>query len=317
MIKAIAVLLIIIVIFFLGPKVDVDQTIRPVHLLENLDSFLAEQENRFDDIVEGTQKTIIWAEKPGTRTEYSLVYIHGFSATRKETAPLSDQVAKKLGANLFYTRLTGHGRPGEALAAASVNDWLNDVVQSYEIGKRLGKKVIMIGSSTGGTALAWLAHKAGTDVGMESLAACVFISPNFRPADPFAAILTWPWGKQLAEALIGKNRSWEPDAPGHDTYWTNQYPTRALLPMMGLVRLVGGLDLTKIKMPCLVIASPKDAVIDYSAVEKAFENISSRKKKLVPYTRSSDPSHHVLAGDILSPHTTGELAKMITDFVLP
>ncbi|MDD4273595.1 MAG: hypothetical protein PHG14_07705 [Desulfobacter postgatei] len=38
------------------------------------------------------------------------VYIHGFSATRKETAPLSDLVAKTLNANLFYTRLSGHGR---------------------------------------------------------------------------------------------------------------------------------------------------------------------------------------------------------------
>lgn len=315
MVKALAIVIVLVVVFLAGPRVEIDPRVHRVDLPDNLDEFLKGQEGRFSDIVPGTEKAIVWAGGPGIKTKYSIVYIHGFSATRKETAPLSDNVAKALGANLFCTRLTGHGRTGRALAQATVNDWLNDAAEAYEIGARLGENVILIGASTGATAVAWLAHRAIGENGMAALHSCIYISPNFKPADPFAMILTWPWGQQMAQLIIGRERSWEPDAPGHDTYWTNRYPTRALLPMMGLVKLVSGLELSHIRVPCLMIASPDDQIIDFNTVKKVFNAISSEHKQLVPFTTAQDPSRHVLAGDILSPGTTNELARLIVSFV--
>lgn len=66
----------------------------------------------------------------------NLVYLHGISATRQETAALAEIVAKRLEANLFYTRLTGHGRTGEALLDGSVRAWFNDTVEAFDIGQR-------------------------------------------------------------------------------------------------------------------------------------------------------------------------------------
>ena len=120
---------------------------------------------------------MIWAGAPNEQDTVQRGLYPWFSATRQETAPLSELVSQALGANLFYTRLTGHGRTGSALACARVNDWLNDVVEAYEIGRRLGKKVIMIGCSTGGTSLAWLAHRAAVAGSMEALCACIFFIP--------------------------------------------------------------------------------------------------------------------------------------------
>ncbi len=311
-----ALLLGMVLLFLIGPSVEIDKTIHPVDLPEDLDAFLADREQKFDDLIPNTEKTIIWAGQRGVQTEYSLVYIHGFSATRKETAPLSDLVAQKLNANLFYTRLAGHGRTGDAMAEASVNNWINDTIEAFEIGKQLGKKVIMIGTSTGGTAVAWLAGQAGRNTGFDSLAACILISPNFKPADPSAVILTWPWGRHMAELVIGEERSWKAINPDHDRYWTNRYPTKALLPMMGLVKLARQQNHSKVKVPCLVIYSPLDQVVDAQAVETAFEALGSEQKKLVPVTTSQDPSHHVLAGDILSPGTTVPLADMIYQFIM-
>lgn len=67
----------------------------------DLDGWLAAREACVGDIVPGTEKKIFRAGQPGARTERSLVYIHGFSATRRETAPQAEVVAEKLGANLF------------------------------------------------------------------------------------------------------------------------------------------------------------------------------------------------------------------------
>ncbi|MCG8551550.1 MAG: lysophospholipase [Desulfobacterales bacterium] len=304
------------IVFLAGPRVRIEQTISPVTLPADLDDYLNLQEQPFSDIIPGTQKTVLWAGKPNEPTEFSVVYIHGFSATRKETAPLSDIVAKSLGANLFYTRLTGHGRTGQAMADAGVRDWLNDVAEAYEIGQRLGSKVIMIGCSTGATSLAWLAHRAATAGGMDALYACIFLSPNFRPKNSFSSMLTWPWGERIAQMVIGKERRVTPENKGHEHYWITRYPVAALLPMMGLVKLAGGLDLSKICTPCLVIYSPRDQIIHPPALEQAFKRLGCPGKQLVPFTGSADPAQHILAGDIFSPGTSEKLAEMIVAFVL-
>ncbi|NDY71190.1 alpha/beta hydrolase [Desulfobacter hydrogenophilus] len=316
MILLVSLAVVAAIVFLSGPRVRIDQTIFPKKLPLDIDDYLILQEQQFSDMIPGIQKTVVWAGTPNEQTEFSVVYIHGFSATRKETAPLSDFVAQALGANLFYTRLTGHGRTGGALADASVNDWLNDVVEAYEIGQRLGSKVIMVGCSTGGTSLAWLAHRAATMGGMDALYACIFLSPNFRPKNSFSTMLTWPWGRQIAGIIIGKERGVVPENQGHGQYWITRYPVAALLSMMGMVRLVRGLDLSKIRVPCLVIYSPQDQIVHIPSLELAFKRMGCLKKQLVPFTGSADPGQHILAGDIFSPGTSEELADMIVSFVL-
>ena len=269
----------------------------------------------FSDIIPETQKTIIWAGRPNEPTPYSVVYIHGFSATRQETAPLSEQVAKALGANLFYTRMTGHGRTGQAMAHALVSDWLNDTLEAYEIGRRLGEKVVMIGCSTGGTALAWLAQRAGSKGGMKALYAGIFLSPNFRPKDPFSYILTLPAGLWIARRVIGENRVGTPENEGHKQFWTTTYPVTALLPMMELVCLVKGLDLSKVRMPSLMIYSPEDTVVHVPSLINAYHRFGSPVKTLVPFLKSADPGQHIPAGKIFSPKTTDALCDMISAFV--
>ena len=139
------------IVFYAGPRVEVDTTLQPINLPQDLEGYLRESEAKFSDIVPGTEKTIIWASEPGQKTPLSIRYLHGFSATRQEVAPLSDNLAAKLGANLYYPRVTGHGRSEAAMAETTVNDWINDSHEALLMAQEVGEKVIVIGEDVAGT----------------------------------------------------------------------------------------------------------------------------------------------------------------------
>ena len=55
-----------------------------------------------------------------------------------------------LGANAFLPRLAAHGRATSAeFATVTPQDWLNDAREALAIGRRIGDRVILIGTSTG------------------------------------------------------------------------------------------------------------------------------------------------------------------------
>ncbi len=307
----IVIIMVLIVLFLLGPRPNLDFKPKTFNLPPDLDRYLAESEARFSDIIPETEKTIIWANPTKTKTPLSIVYLHGFSATRQETAPLSEQLAASLGANLFYTRLTGHGRTGEALAQTSINDLMNDTVEAVEIGKRLGEKVIVIGTSTGGTLATWHAMQPGSD----EVEAYILISPCYKPRDPNSEILTWPWGYQLATLVRGPEYQWTVQNPQQARFWTMRHPTRALLTPVNLFKLVRKSKLETVKKPVLVIYSPNDQTVDPQEVERAYTRFGSAVKRIVPITDSQNPESHVLAGDILAPDDTGRIAGIILEFI--
>ena len=264
-------LALVIAVALLGPRVNMDISLDKVILPNNLDLYLSESESRFDDITLGTEKVIMWAGTPGEKTAISIVSFHGFSATRQELSPLADTVAKSLNANLFYTRIAGHGRGADGMVDGSVNGWANDANEALEIGRRLGNKVILIGTSTGSTLATWLAlQSTNTD-----LSAMILLSPNFYSADSNMSMLLWPWGQHIAEALIGKVRHWESKNPLHEKYWANDYATSSILPLMGLLKIVNDADIENINTPTQMIYSSKDKTISVPAVIDTFARLGS------------------------------------------
>jgi len=301
----------LIILFFAGPKPKIDLKIKPINLPADLDQYLAQSESKYTDIVPGTEKTIFWANSSKTKTPISIIYLHGYSATRQETAPLSDEIASELRANLYYARLTGHGRGGDAMTEATVNSWLNDTNEALEIGKRLGDKVIVIGASTGATLAAWLAEQSNTD----EVLAYILLSPNFGPRDPKSEILTFPWGAQIADLINGPVYSWEPKNPEHAKYWTHSYPTKALATMMTMVKFVRESNLGSIQKPVLVIYSPTDQVVNAGKTVQYAAKIGSEIKQIVPFTDPLNPENHILAGDILAADSTEKVKQIILDFL--
>jgi pimeloyl-ACP methyl ester carboxylesterase len=297
-------------IWFAGPRVALDETIHTVVAPADIDAWLVERESAFPDLVAGAEKRIVWANGIGQRTKRVFVYLHGFSASRQETAPLMDNLAGELGANLFETRLTGHGRSAEAMTAATVNAWLNDAVEALHIAESLGDEVTVVGVSTGGTLAWWLAAYAP-----ERVDQLVLISPNFKLRSGGTDVLAGPWGAQLAQLLIGPERGFEPQNEAQAKYWTERYPTEALLPMFRLLKFIKRVPASDISQPVLAIYSPNDTVVDAQYTEELLAQLPESQLTRFVVEGADDPKQHVLAGDILSPNTTEIVAATISDYL--
>lgn len=297
-----------------GPRAPVAHEIafEAAALPEDLDAWLAAREARVPDLRPGADKRIVWAGAAGARTPVSVIYVHGFSASAEELRPVPDRVAADLGANLFFTRLAGHGRDGAAMADASAGDWVADMAEAMAIGRRLGERVIVIGTSTGGTLAALAAHEPALS---EGLAGIVFVSPNFRIANPAAPLLTLPWARHWLPPLAGEERSFTAINSGHAAHWTTRYPSVAVLPVAALVAHVRRRDAGAATVPALFLYSEHDKVVSPAAVRRMFAEWGG-PKRLVPFVMApgDDPYSHVIAGEILSPTQTDRAVAEILDW---
>lgn len=261
-------------------------------------------------LVAGTEKRVRW-QTAGERTRHAVVYLHGFSASRAEAAPLPARVADVLGANLYETRLKGHGHLAQPMHDTAAEDWLADALEAIAIGRAIGDEVILIGTSTGAT----LALALGNHPAMDEVRALVLMSPNLAPRDPNARWATRPFGPLIARAVVGETRSFEPHNALQARYWTTRYPTAAAIETMRLVDRVQSRLPMAVTPALLVMVSPQDGVVSPQAARDAFAAIDAPRKSLVEYRNSGDPSRHVLAGNILSPDTTDEVAEIILEFL--
>jgi len=296
------------------PPALVNAAVRP-QLPDDIEAWLADAERQVAtqySLIPDTEKRVTWHGEAGTRTPYAVVTLHGFSATRQETAPLAERVATALGANLFETRLTGHGHAEQPMQEVRAEDWLADTAEALAIGARIGDKIVVIGTSTGGTlALAMSNHRAA-----DTVSDIVLISPNVQPSDGNAAWLTRPAGPLIARLIAGGTRSWEAHNERQARYWSTSYPLEAAIEVMRLVDLLDARLPMTLQQNLLVLLSPRDTVVSPAATKQAYEHIDAPRKALIEIEDAGDPSNHVLAGDILSPDSTDEVSVMIVDFVL-
>lgn len=310
----VALVLILAALWVFGPREPVDTVLRfdPSTISADVEAYLAAEEARFDDIVDGASKQIVWAFPASkSKTPVALVYVHGFSASAGEIRPVPDMAAEALGANLFYTRLSGHGRDGDAMAEASVQDWLDDLAEAIAIGERLGERVVLVATSTGGTLAAIAALHPDLAGRIDGI---VFVSPNFRLKAGGSAVLTLPFARTIVPLIIGAERGFEPENPLHAQFWTEQYPSTALLPMAAAVKHAGTLFYENADMAALFVFSDDDTIVDHAVTRQIAERWGG-PAEIFAVTQSDDINNHVIAGDGLSPSNNQPIAEAITAWV--
>jgi pimeloyl-ACP methyl ester carboxylesterase len=248
---------------------------------------------------------IIWAnDSLKTKTEYVIVYLHGFSASQEEGAPVHLNIAKKFGCNLYLSRLAEHGiDTTEQLVNLTAEKYWNSVKEAYAIGKQLGNKVIVVGTSTGGTNAL---HLASVYPEIHSL---ILLSPNVQIFDDNAWIANNPWGLQLGKLITGSSYVVPKDTrPIYKQYWNSPYRLEAV------VNLEEYLETTmlpetfkKIKQPTLMLyyyrdSVHQDSVVKVSAMKKMFEQLGTpvelKREKAMPNTGDHVIGSYIKSGDV-------------------
>ena len=207
---------------------------------------------------------IVWFDSSKTKTEYSIVYLHGFSASQEEGRPIHTNIAKEFGCNLYLSRLAEHGiDTTEPMMNLTADKLWESAKQALQIGKQIGNKVILMSTSTGGTLSLKLAAEYPNDV-----YALIMMSPNIAINNNKAYLLNNPWGLQIARAVTGSHYITAKDTTSlYKQYWYWHYPLESTVQLQELIETSMTKQIfEKVKQPVFLLYYYKDDVHQDSVV---------------------------------------------------
>jgi esterase/lipase len=292
--------------YFLGPKSAVlvlDAAAPPIMNSPDFNLAYVEESVAAEDsklsIRSGNESKLYWADSSGKKTKYVLLYLHGFSASPEEGAPVHLSFAKKYGMNFYAPLLQGHGLvESEPMIDFTAEGFINSAKNAVRIARLMGDSVIIMSTSTGCTAALFLASDADNQI--HSL---VCYSPNIRVFDKRASLLTGPWGLQIARLVKGGDYNvWE--APeGVEQYWHLKYRLEAVIEMQRLLEATMTKEtFEKIECPTFIgyyykNEEEQDKVVSVPRILEMYEQLGSTKKRKVAF---ADAGVHAIASDLFS-----------------
>jgi esterase/lipase len=293
----------LIVIYFLGPKPPkpvLKEVLPTVASINALDASIAAMEATHQ-IKPNNQAKIIWADSSKTQTEYAIVYLHGFSASQMEGDPVHQNIAKQFHCNLYLARLAEHGiDTTEDLMNLTAEKYWESAQLAYAIGKQIGKKVILMSTSTGGTLALQLAAN------YPEIAGLILYSPNIEIFDPSAPLLNNPWGLQIGRTVLKSNYvdiKYKDSA--YPKYWNSHYRIEAVVALQNLLEAtMTETTFKKIHQPVLALYYYKDEanqdnVVKVNAIQKMMQQIAT-PSNLKMEMAIPNAGNHVLASPIVS-----------------
>lgn len=303
--RTVTVVIILVIIYVIGPRPST-----PVYKPElpnvpsissGLEAYINQQESQHK-IKPNNEARVVWAnDSLKQKTEYAIVYLHGFSACQEEGNPVHRDIAKQFGCNLYLSRLSQHGiDTTDALYNMTAENLWESAKQAYAIGKQLGNKVILMGTSTGGTLALQLAA-ANPDI-----AGLILFSPNIAINDRNAWLLNNPWGLQIARLVKGsKLNTAGKDTPEYKQYWNKQYRLEATVQLEEMLETtMNNATFAAVKQPTLTLYYYKDEqhqdpVVKVSAMKDMIAQLGTPadQKKMVAIPEAGS---HVMASPIQS-----------------
>ncbi len=296
-------------IYFMGPEPE-----RPVWSMDvaevpaepaALERYVADQESKHK-LKPDNEARIVWADSSRRQTEYSVIYLHGFSASQEEGDPVHRRFARTFGCNLYLARMADHGvDTTDQLLYFTADRWWKSSKEALAIGKSLGRKVIVMSTSTGGTMALILAAAFPQDV-----FALINMSPNIAINDPLAGLANNPWGLQLARLVKGGNlltANLEPDVDTtlYGQYWNRRYRVESGCQLQEMLEdKMNRSTFERVKQPCLTLyyfknEQEQDATVKVSAMLSMHDMLGTPDtlKAAVPIP---DAGGHVLGSPVKS-----------------
>jgi pimeloyl-ACP methyl ester carboxylesterase len=288
-------------IYFLGPTPakPVFQAELPVvnQNLAELEAEINRSEKSHPSLKPDNQARIVWADSTKKqKTPYALVYLHGFSASQMEGDPVHCDFARRYGCNLYLSRLEGHGLDtAEIFLNLKPEALLASAQRAVAIGKALGDTVIIMATSNGGA----MALKIASD--HPEIKGLIIYSPLIDFYDKASAVLTQPWGLQIARQVQGSDYYLSTDsAASNRAFWNTKYRVEGLVALKEMIEVTMTKEtFEKIKMPVFLgyyykNEEEQDKVVSVPAMLKMFEELTtpaSLKRKVA----FPNAANHVIA----------------------
>ncbi|WP_153796826.1 alpha/beta hydrolase [Foetidibacter luteolus] len=249
-------------------------------------------------------------------TDYAIVYLHGFSASQEEGRPVHANIAREFGCNLYLSRLAEHGIDTiDPMKNLTPEKYWASAKQALAIGRQLGKKIILMGTSTGGSNALQLAAAYPNDI-----AALVLLSPNIAINNDKAWLLNNPWGLQIARLVTGDDYSTaKDDRPIYKQYWHWRYPLEAAVELQEYLETTMTPEtFKKITQPTLMLyyyrdEVHQDSVVSVPAMLQMFNELGTPKNQKIKQA-IPNADNHVL-GSYIKSHDLLTVQKAIEDFM--
>ncbi len=300
-------ILLLVVIYLLGPrppKPDLNKNLPSISTsIGTIENYVKQNDEGLKLKTDNESRIVWYNDSVHERTDYCLLYLHGFSASWYEGYPANVEFAKHFGFNAYLPRLADHGiDTTEALINMTPDRLWESAKNALMIARSLGKKVIIMSTSTGGT----LSLKLASDF-PEYVDALIMYSPNIRINNGAAFLLSKPWGLQIGrKATGGKYRITNEDFQSKDCqYWNCKYRVEALVYLQQLV------DATMNKETFENVTAPvflgyyykdkeqQDHTVKVDAMLKMFDQLSTspdkKEKEAFP-----EAGEHVIACELTS-----------------
>ena len=278
---------------------------RVSNIPEDIDAYLEKQESEVSDIYPYAEKTVLWNNSNKNRTKYSIVFIHGFTTTGYQSKEFLNKLSSELDANLFMTRLSGHGVPYEGTKQMQIDKIMYDVSEAINIGEKIGENVILVGHSLGG-ALSMLA--ADDEVLSKKIDTLVLFAPGNSGFSSFAFTNT------LISSLVDRTGSlcWLidcdprsfmelPDDEKWENYFATDFDTNIFYQIARIPFATDSISYETISTSALVFYDENDRLVNASKLKSNFKKWAAKNKIISVETLETDRGRHMFPS-ISNPH---------------
>lgn len=300
------IIIVLVIVYLAGPRlsrIEPDNVLPVVPVsIDSISQYVQEQEAAYP-VKPNNESVIIWSDSVGQPTEYVLLYLHGFTACRYEAYPVTHDFVKEFHVNAYLPRLAGHGlMVDDPLLDMTPVNLYNSAKEALVIAHKLGKKVIIMGTSTGCTLGLMLAADFP-----QLVDGLILYSPNIKIKNPLAPLLSGPWGLQISRAIHGGKYavSDDPEDSEDCKYWYCRYRVKAQVYLQQLLDMrMNREEFQKVHQPVFLgyyykDADHQDQTIEVKAALKMFDELgtpdSEKMKVAFP-----EAGAHVIACELTS-----------------
>jgi pimeloyl-ACP methyl ester carboxylesterase len=308
--KLISVVLIVcipVVIYFSGPKFENPRLSKDLPTIRVDTRSAGHYVDSIESLVKlrpDNQARIVWNnDSLRNKTEYVVLYLHGFGACWYEGFPTHINFAKSIGANLYLSRLASHGiDTKEQLIDMYPAALYETAKQALIIAHTLGNKVIVMSTSTGGT----LALKLAADF-PELIHSLILLSPNVAINNPAAFLVSGHWGLQIVRKVGGGGlyRVLDPGSETEQKYWYKKERWESVVYLQQLIDATMTKEVfKKVKQPIFLgyyykNEKEQDPVVKISAMLEMFNQLGTPDSQKVKVA-FPDAGDHVIGCSLLS-----------------